>query len=46
MQTTEEVYFLVRTGTWSPEELENWVQQRHDEFLYGNNGVWEDEEIE
>ena len=23
-----EVYYLVRIGTWSPEDLERWVQKR------------------
>ena len=45
MTTTEEVYFLVRTGTWSQEDLENWIQQRHDQFLYGDNEECDEEEL-
>lgn len=26
--TTDEVYFLVRTGVWGQAELEEWCQQR------------------
>jgi hypothetical protein len=40
MTTTEEVYFLVRTGTWGQEELDKWIQERIDAVLYG-----EEEEI-
>ena len=50
MQTTEEVYFLVRTGVWGQEELDNWIQTRIDAVLYGEEEDIgyddEDEEIE
>ena len=46
MQTTEEVYFLVRTGTWGPEELDSWIQGRIDAVLYGEEEISYDDEDE
>lgn len=28
IQSTDEVYFLVRTGTWGQADLEDWCQRR------------------
>ena len=46
MTTTEEVYFLVRTGTWGPEQLDTWIQERIDAVLYGEEVDYDNEEEE
>ena len=47
IQTTEEVYFLVRTGVWDQSKLEDWCQRRmiehqDDTYQIGHQDGWKE----
>lgn len=43
--TTEEVYFLVRVGSWSQQELEQWVQARIEEVCCEDDRDWSEDDF-
>ena len=42
-QTVDEVYFLVRIGSWDQDALERWVSEQVDAALSDNDSDWQRE---
>ncbi len=39
IQSVQEVYFLVRTGSWSEEDLNNWLQASIDSYYNDSEDI-------